>query len=167
MKARDVISPRSASADSLPQKNVPADMAMVDLLPRLLDTADHRLGVTDGTTMIGIIDETSLLEGLNNLITPRDDSSIIVVSTSPSGYSASHLAHAVEDANVHLVDLWTAPGKDDLLEVTLRVRTADPSGVVASLERYGYDVTEAMGEENRNLETAMERLLSLNALLGV
>ena len=167
MKARDVISPRSASADSLPQKNVDADMPMVDLLPRLLDTADHRLGVTDGNKMIGIIDEASLLEGLNSLITPRDDSSLIVVEASPSAYSASQLAHAVEDANVHLVDLWTAPGNDNMLQITMRVRTSDPSGVVTSLERYGYDVVEAVGEENRNLETAMERLLSLNALLGV
>ena len=167
MKARDVISPRSAIAGSLPQKTVPADMAMVDLLPRLLDTADRRLGVTDGRNMIGIVDESSLLEGLNTLITPRDDSSLVTVSTSPAAYSASQLAHAVEDANVHLVDLWTSPGDQNTLEVTLRVRTSDPSGVVASLERYGFDVVEAVGEENRDLETAMERLLSLNTLLGV
>ena len=167
MKARDVISPRSASAETLPQKHVSADMAMVDLLPRLLDTADRRLGVTDGNEMIGIVDEASLLEGLGRLSTPRDDSSLIVVAAAPSAYSASSIAHAVEDANVHLVDLWTSPGEDELLNVTLRVRTSDPSGVVASLERYGYDVIETIGEENRNADTALERLMSLNALLGV
>lgn len=167
MKARDVISPRSASAGSLPKRNVPADMPVVDLLPRLLDTEDHRLGVSNGKELIGIIDEASLLEGLSHLITPRDDSSTIVVTTSPSAYSASHIAHAIEDANVHLVDLWTSPGEGDLLNVTLRVLTADPSAVVSSLERYGYEVVEIASEENRNLETAMERLMSLNALLGV
>lgn len=167
MKARDIISPRSASAESLPHRNVSAETAVIDLLPRLLDTPDHRLGVTEGSELIGIVDEVSLLEGLNSLIAPRDDSSLVVVETTPSGYSASQLAHAVEDADVHLVDLWSTPGQGDQLLVTLRVRTADPSAVIGSLQRYGFDVVEAAGEENRSLETAVERLLSLNTLLGV
>lgn len=167
MKARDIISPRSAAAVSLPQKNVSAETAVTDVLPRLLDTADRRLGVTDGQEMLGIIDAESLLEGLGRLIAPRDDTSTVVVATSPAAYSASQLAHAVEDADVHLVDLWTSPGEGDELIVTLRVRTGDPSGVVSSLERYGYDVAEATGEENRNMDTAIERLLSLNTLLKV
>ena len=167
MKARDIISPRSAKAETLPKRNVTADTPVVDLLPRLLDTEDHRLGVTDGKKMIGIIDESSLLEGFNHLIAPRDDSSTIVVETTPSNYSASHIAQAVEDVNVHLVDLWSSPGEEDSLLVTLRVRTEDPSAVVSSLERYGYEVIEATGEENRDADLAMERLLSLKALLGV
>lgn len=167
MKARDVISPLSAKAGSLPQRNVEADMAMTDLLPRLLDTADHRLGVTDGQKMIGVIDESSLLEGFNRLIAPRYDSSIVVVETTPSAYSASAIAGAVEDADVHLVDLWSAPGKGETLRVTLRVRTDDPSAVISSLERHGYITVEASGATDRQMETAMERLLSLNTLLGV
>ena len=167
MKARDIISPRSASVANLPQKNISAETAVTDVLPRLLDTPDHLLGVTEGKEMLGIIDSDSLLEGLNRLISPRDDSSTIVVETSPSAYSASQLAHAVEDANVHLVDLWTAPGADDIVRVTLRVRTSDPSEVVSSLSRYGFEVVESVGEENRSLDIAVERLLSLNTLLNV
>lgn len=167
MKARDIISPRSAAAGSLPQKNISAETSVLEVLPRLLDTDDRRLGVTDGQEMLGIIDADSLLEGLGRFIATRDDSSVVVLETSPSSYSASQLAHAVEDANVHLVDLLTAPGEGDAVKVTLRVRTSDPSGVVTSLERYGYDVVEVSGEENRNMDTAIERLLSLNALLKV
>lgn len=167
MKARDILSPQSASVEALPERNVSADMPVVDLLPRLLDTADHRLGVTDGKDLIGVVDEISLLNGLNALISPRDDSSSIVLEVSPSAYSASHIAHAVEDADVHLVDLWSTPAGEELLRVTLRVRTDDPSGVVSSLERYGYSVVESSGETDRNMETAIERLLSLNALLKV
>lgn len=167
MKARDIISPKSALAATHPARNVAADTAVVDVLPRLLDTDDHRLGVIEGEELLGIIDEGSLLKGLESIISPRDDTSIIEIEVAPSAYSASQIAHAVEDANVHLVDLWTAPGEGDILRVTLRVRTTDPSAVAGSLERYGYDVVEATGEENINLETAMERLLSLNAILKV
>lgn len=167
MKARDIISTRTSLSDVLPGKNVAADTAIMDILPRLLDTSDHLLGVTDNGETIGIIDESSLLEGLNGMIVPRDDSSVIVVETSPYSYSASQIAHAVEDADVHLVDLFTSPGVGDIIKVTLRVRTTDPSAVVSSLERYGFDVSEASGSENRDVETAVERLLSLNAMLKV
>lgn len=167
MKARDIISPRSAGIPALPSRNISADTSLVDILPLLLDTSDHLLGVTEGKDLIGIIDEGSLLEGLNTMIAARDDSSIIELEISPSAYSASQIAHAVEDANVHLVDLWTVPGEGDVVKVTVRVRTNDPSSVVGSLERYGYEVITATGEENRNLETAVERLLSLNAMLKV
>lgn len=167
MKARDIISPRSAEAEVIPQKHVSADTPLVDVLPLLLDTADRRVSVTDGSEMLGIIDSESLLEGLGKMIMARDDSSMVVVETTPSAYSASHLAHAVEDADVHLVDLWTVPGEGGMIQATLRVRTSDPSGVVTSLERYGYDVVETSGGENRNMETAIERLLSLNTLLKV
>lgn len=167
MKARDIISPRSTQVDTLPARNVSADMAIVDLLPRLLDTQDHRLGVTEGKELIGIIDQWSLLEGLNNIIAARDDCSLIELEIAPSAYSASHIAHAVEDANVHLVDLLTNPGKGEMLKVILRVRTSDPSAVASNLERYGYTVVDASGDENKNLDTAIERLLSLNAMLKV
>lgn len=167
MKARDIISIQSTKTGAIPSKNVSADTPIVDLLPRLLDTSDHLLGVTDGDEMLGIVDESSLLEGLNTMISARDDSSTIVVETSPASYSASQIAHAVEDADVHLVDLWTAPGEGDQLRITLRVRTTDPSAVAGSLERYGFEVVEASGDENRDLDTAMERLLSLKTILGV
>lgn len=167
MKARDIISHRSAEAGSLPVRNVTAETSMIDVFPLLLDTEDHRLGVTEKGEMLGIIDSESLLKGLSSLITPRDDSSVVVVEMPPSAYSASRLAHAVEDADVHIVDLWSSPASCDIVRVTMRVRTSDPSGVVSSLERYGYEVVEASGEENRNLDTAIERLLSLNTILKV
>lgn len=167
MKARDIISPRSASAPMLPSKNVRGDMSVADTLSRMLDTSDHQLGVTEGKELIGIIDEWSMLEGLGKLIAPRDDSSMLTLETSPSAYSASQIARAVEDADVHLVDLWTYPGEEGQLIVTLRVRTTDPSSVVSNLERYGYNVVESLSEENRNMEVAVERLLSLKTLLGV
>ena len=138
-----------------------------DVLPLLLDAPGRQLGVMSGDELIGVIDESSLLEGLGRMIAPRDDISYVVVELAPSAYSASSLAHAVEDVDTHLVDLWSVPSKGDTVRVTLRVRCADPSAVVASLERYGYTVVEASGSSYRDAEVAMERLLSLRAMLNV
>lgn len=167
MKARDILSQSAAKRALQPTRNVSAETGVLELLPLLLDTSDHLLGVTEGDRILGVVDESSLLEGLNRLIQPRDDSSTVVLSTSPTAFSASHIAHAVEDADVNLVDFWTAPSSDGQLTVTLRVTTTDPSAVAGSLERYGYEVLEASGNTNRDLDVALERILSLKAMLEV
>lgn len=167
MKARDVLSFSVTFPADLPEGKVNADTPLTDILPRLLDTADRRLRVMDGDTCIGVIDERMMLEALNRFIIPRDDCSLIQVETTPSAYSASHIAHAVEDADTHLVDLWSGPGEEDTIRITLRVRSDDPSATVMSLQRYGYEVVYASGNKYRDAELAAERLLGLRALLNV
>ena len=167
MKARDVLSFSVAFPDLLPKGKVNADMPLTDILPRLLDTPDRRLCVMDGDTCLGVIDEHSMLEALNRFIIPRDDCSLITVETTHSSYSASHIAHAVEDADTHLVDFWSAPGEEDTIRVTLRVRADDPSATVMSLQRYGYEVVFATGNKYRDAELAAERLLELQTLLNI
>lgn len=167
MKASDVISTQSAKKAALPVRNVAADTMVIDLLPLLLDAPDRQLGVMRGDELIGVVDEVSLLEGLGRLIVPRDDSSIVVVRTTPSAFSASSLAHAVEDVDTHLVDFWSTPAPDGNIDVTLRVRCSDTTSVTASLARYGFDVVDTSAAPGRDAEVAMERLLSLQTLLNV
>lgn len=148
---------------------VDAGMPLLEVLPRLLDTPRHELGVKDGEMPVGVIDQQSMLEGLGRMLAARDDCSVITVECRPEEYSASHLAHAVEDSDAHLVDLFTTPGDDGNLKVTLRVRHSDPTAAVHSLERYDYHVVDAHGSEGGSLESeiAIERLMSLKALLDV
>lgn len=146
---------------------IDGDMPLVDVLPRLLDSGSHSLAVADGDVTLGVITETSLLEGLGRMIAPRDDSSVITLECRPEDYSASMLAHAVENTDSHLVDLWSVPAADGMLRVTLRVRCSDPSAAVRSLERYDFRVVEASGSMVRDAEIASERLLALQTLLNV
>lgn len=170
MKAREIMSVGKRDAGIQPHRVVEADMPVIDVLPRLLDSPGHEVGVKDGDEALGIIDETSLLEGLGRLIAARDDCSLITVECRPEEYSASILAHAVEDSDTHLVDLFSSPSDDGRLRVTLRVRSTDPSATVHSLERYDFHVVDARGSHGgglRDSEIAMERLMSLQALLNV
>lgn len=169
MTAKEIISPLKKNRTAEPSRVIDADMPLLDVLPLLLDAPGHELGVKDGGVALGIIDETSLLEGFGRMIAPRDDCSVITLECKPEAYSASSIAHAVEDSDAHLVDLISSPGPDGSLKVTLRVRLADPSAAAHSLERYGYDVVEthACGSSNRDSEIAIDRLLSLQALLNV
>lgn len=154
---------------ALPQSRVEWDMPVMDIIPRLLDSSSRELTVTEDGEPIGIIDQTSLLEGLGKMIAARDDCSVITVECAPQDYSASVLAHAIEDSDAHLVDLISAPGENDRILVTLRVRHSDPTAAVRSLERYDFHVIDAhsSGDAMQSMEIATERLLSLQALMNV
>lgn len=169
MTAREILSPGKTAAESKPLRSIDADMPLIEVLPRLLDTPRHEVGVTDGEISLGVIDQTSMLEGLGRMIAARDDCSVITVECRPENYSASLLAHAVEDSDAHLVDLFTVPDDGGGLKVTLRVRNTDPTLTVRSLERYNYHVVEAHGSGSGYVDAGImtERLLSLQALLNV
>lgn len=168
MRAKDVISPRQSQTPLLPMKTVEADMPLLEVLPHLLDAPGRMLGVRNEGDDLGIIDEVSLLEGLGAFIAERDDSSVVTVECLPSQYSASSLAHAVEDADMHLVDLISHPAEDGMVRVTLRVRSEDPSAAIGSLERYGYRVVEGhSGVHDAAADLLSERIASLQALMNV
>lgn len=167
MTAKDIISPLGRALERRPVRHVEADMPLLDVLPRLLDAPERLLTVTDGSSSLGVIDTDSLLSGLGALIAARDDASVVTLECPPEQYSASHIAHAVEDADAHLVDLLTTPLADGNLKVTLRVRHDDPSATIRSLERYGYTVTAAHGARYSDARIADDRLRALQLYLNV
>ncbi len=167
MTAKDVIATGKIGSPGQSMRWIESDMPLVDVLPRLLDAPERRLGVKEGERILGEISESSLLEGLGRMIAPRYDCSVVMVECTPEQYSGSLMASAIEDTGSHLVDLWSVPTSEGMINVTLRVKTIDPSSVVRSLERHGFAVAEAEGISYRDREIAEERLLSLQALLNV
>lgn len=167
MKAREILSPAVRPEGVVPLRTVEGTMPVLEVLPRLLDTPGRELGVVEGSRMLGVIDQTSMLEGLGRMIVPRDDCSVIVIECAAGDYSASHIARAVEDTDVHLVDLFSAPAEEGKVRVTLRARCLDPAAASHSLERYGYSVVETSGDHYQDGEVAMERLLGLQSYLNV
>ena len=169
MTARDAISPINRAICNPDVESVSGDMHLLEVLPRLLDSPCRELSVTDpdGLLRCGVIDQTSLLEAMGRLIATRGDCSVIELVCTPADYSASLIGRAVEDADMHLVDLLSAPGADGRLHVTLRVRCEDPTPAVHSLERYGYEITGVFGHKNVDRTAAIERLLELQAMINV
>lgn len=151
-----------------PGRTVAADEPLVDVLPKLLDAPSRELRVADGSRELGVIDTRSMLEALGRMIVARDDASTITVECRPSDYSASAIARAVEDADAHLVDLWSAPAADgESIRVTLRVRLDNPEAAIRSLNRYGYEVVEASARPTGSATVEEERLSALQVYLNV
>lgn len=169
MTAKDILTIGKKDKTVSYNPKVDSDMPLLDIIPRLLDSDVRELEVMEDGEHLGFIDQTSLLEGIGRMIAARDDCSVITVECSPQDYSASVLAHAVEDSDAHLVDLFTSPADNERLTVTLRVRHSDPTAAIRSLERYGFNVVEAHSASDniQSMEIATERLLSLQALMNV
>lgn len=89
----------------------------------------------------------------------------IVVGCHREDYSASRIAHAVEDCNAHLLNLNVTSGSpgpsrtDDSADqetsmypvtVDLRIDLRDYRAVCRSLERYGYAVLDVIANEDNN-----------------
>lgn len=167
MIARDAVSLIREKGRQRPVRVIEGGVHLLEALPQLLDSPGRELSVTYNGEDMGVIDQTSMLDALSRQIAVRDDSCIIELYCAPADYSASLIARAVEDSDVHLVDLLTNPADNGMLRVTLRVRCEDPEATVHSLERHGFDVADVYSHPSQARTAAFERLLAVRTLINV
>lgn len=115
-------------------------------------------------TYTGAIDRSSALAAVSRLFPQLNEYTELTITCPPSQYSASAIAHAVEDADAHLLNLNVTAGTEpDLLTtVMLRVNHSRGESVARSLQRYGYDTVEMTGDPGVFHSDMAERV---NALL--
>lgn len=140
------------------------------LLPQLLESPDAKVEVTgsDGGT-VGVVDARAMLRCIGTMLGDARESSWVEATVAASAFSASSVARAVEDADANLLDMLTSadPADGNRLRISLRVSHADPSGVVRSLERYGYEVTSSSGVVNEDYDKARRHLSELELYLNM
>lgn len=99
------------------------------------------------------------------------DASTIVVACGRQDYSASVIARAVEDCDAHLINLNVLAAAPDYggLHVALRIDHRNPSPVVRSLQRFGYEVVDIDSPEgaDTDVETARSRANELIRYLEI
>ena len=83
---------------------------------------------------------------------PNADAGSLTLTCSPGHYSASAIAHAVEDADAHLLNLNVTAEKTDSgdMIVELRVSHRNTLSVARSLARYGFTVVNTDGTDSDN-----------------
>lgn len=167
MRAKEAIMHAGKMLEAIPEHRVSSEMHLLDLFPRLLEAPGRLLGVEDKGELVGVVSESSMLEALSRQLSSRDDCSVVEIDCAPADYSASRIACAVEDADVHLVDLLSVPSDGGKIRVTLRVRCDDPESVVRSLNRYGYDVVSVAQRLESMPSVSYERLLAVQAMINV
>ena len=105
---------------------------------------------------------------IEELFPTMGDTCEVQVSCHPSDYSASRIAHAVEDCDAHLLNLNVTSGFTNGGEVVvaLRIGLRNPDRVVRSLERYGYNVISTSGIGDDDDDTMRDRINELLRLIN-
>lgn len=116
----------------------------------------------------GAISRESLLAACSNLFPQLQESTELTVTCPAGHYSASAIAHAVEDADAHLLNLnvihGTLPNSDTTVE--LRVNHSRGIMVARSLFRYGYETVAMHSSESAAADdTTAQRASALLHLL--
>jgi hypothetical protein len=104
------------------------------------------------------------IEGRDAFFPDVPESSKLLIGCAAHDFSASRIAHAVEDVNASLLNLnVTSLQVDDFqLVVALRVNHRNPASVARSLERYGYTVVsmeEPEGADSEELKLRYSELM--------
>lgn len=180
MTARNLISPQLKKGDIFSKTSVDASICMstnnqyvdanlhiLEVFRRLMSSDTKVLAVVENGEIIGYIDSTSMLEGLNRLIIPRDDCSTIEIECRLIDFSASRIARAVEDADAHLLDMLSRKTDNDKIRILIRVSHIDPTAVVRSLERYDFTTIFTCSSEFNALSLSYERMAELALYLNI
>lgn len=103
---------------------------------------------------------TAALHREERLFPPVEESSELSVACYRTDYSASRIAHAVEDVDAHLLNLNVTSLVTDHGEVVvdLRVNRRSAASVARSLVRYGYRVVDIHDADEPISDSLSERV---------
>ena len=156
-------SPPATTANHAP---IPHDAPLPHVLQALVENQGEPLEI-DGMPDSGLIDCAKALTAVSETMPYLPDTSDIELLCTPSEYSASSLAHAVEDADANILSLLTRPEARGMLRVYLRISHSDPSAAIHSLERYGYIIDKASGLSYADADISARRLSELAHYLNI
>ncbi|TDQ07383.1 CBS domain-containing protein [Pedobacter metabolipauper] len=90
---------------------------------------------------LGLISVNSLLEYTADIYAVKEYGGIIVLEISNRNNSLAHMAQIVEADNAQILSSYVQSFPDSTkLEITLKINKTELSGIIASFERYDYQV---------------------------
>lgn len=157
------------STSILLEKYVPANKHLYDIM---------RLVVNYNLTVIPVLDEQEEYLGLitiEDLIRKLADTGsithpggVLVLSMAPRDYSLSEIARLIESENTTILSSFISSPYDNnnQLELTLKLNKEDLKHVIATLERFGYEVKSSFCE-SEIIDTLQDRYEGLMRYLDV
>ncbi len=105
--------------------------------------------VNEESELVGVISTTDLLKTLGNFAGANEIGGIIVLEMERSQFAISEISRIVESNDCTILHLNSnADQNTGMLTVTLHVNKREISSLVATFERYEYDVIYFFGNEN-------------------
>lgn len=90
---------------------------------------------------LGLISINNVLEYISDIYAVKEYGGIIVLEIGNRNNSLAHMAQIVEADNAQILSSYVQSFPESTkLEITLKINKADLSGIIASFERYNYQV---------------------------
>jgi CBS domain-containing protein len=123
--------------------------------------------VNESNEYLGLISAESCLRAFAVLNSVKEAGAIIEVDIPLADYSVSELARIVEDNDANILCFYTNINQPEaLVEVTIKLDTTEVNGIVASFERYEYEV-KAVHNDAEYTEELKDRYDALMRYLNV
>ncbi|MEO6539924.1 MAG: CBS domain-containing protein, partial [Ferruginibacter sp.] len=105
--------------------------------------------VNEENELMGVITTNDLLKTLGNFAGTNEIGGIIVLEMERSQFAISEISRLVESNEATILHLnTTVHAETGMLTVTLHINKKEISAIVATFERYEYDVIYYFGNEN-------------------
>lgn len=105
--------------------------------------------INDEKELMGVITSTDLLKALGNFAGTNEIGGIIVLEMERSQFAISEISRIVESNDATILHLnTTVHPETSMLTVSLHINKKEIAAIVATFERYEYDVIYYFGNEN-------------------
>ena len=105
--------------------------------------------VNEEKELVGVITSPDLLKALGNFAGTNEIGGIIVLEMERSQFAISEISRIVESNDATILHLnTTVHPETDMLTVTIHANKKEIAAIVATFERYEYDVIYYFGNEN-------------------
>lgn len=123
--------------------------------------------VDEEDNYLGLITLEDLLQYLAQMGSFAEPGSVIVLETSRRGYSLAEIARIVESENASMLNAFVTSSFDgSTVEVTIKINTQNNNSILATFERFGYEVKASYQEEEYG-DVLRERYDSFISYLNV
>jgi len=115
----------------------------------------------------GIISQEDIFKVFATSFSVRENGAILVLETRRTAYTMSEIAQLVESENASMIFCFLSDGKDtEHLRITIKVNKMDVHHLLATFERYGYDIVASFTSSD-HIDTLKDRYDHLMTYLNV
>jgi acetoin utilization protein AcuB len=104
--------------------------------------------IDENKNLLGVVSYRELLKQASEFMNVKDPGGLIVLELETTSYSFSEISRLVEtnDAQITQLNTYTNP-QTGLMQVTIKINKTEISDIVATFQRYEYNIKYYFGEE--------------------
>ena len=128
---------------------------------------ENRLSVVpvidENKELLGVVSYREMLKQASEFVNVKDPGGLIVLELETTNYSFSEISRLVETNDAQITQLNTHTDQQTgLMQVTIKINKAEISDIVATFQRYEYNVKYYFGEElyENELKTNYDNLMN-------